>query len=141
MGVHIVAAARAGPWWLSVPLGCLLLATLCLALRGRSEAADPVAAAGFTATGFLLLVASLLAHAIDRSPALAELLLYGAAQAWIFSFWALRGRGGSDDDGGEPRDEGGGGPPWWPEFERDFRDYARRSPPPGAPRPPERLRG
>jgi hypothetical protein len=42
-----------------------------------------------------------------------------------------------------PGDDGGGGdsgadepePPWWPDFERHFRDYARRGPRPPAERP------
>jgi hypothetical protein len=34
-----------------------------------------------------------------------------------------------DADSGGPEPPGGGAPPeppWWPEFEREFRDYARR---------------
>lgn len=39
----------------------------------------------------------------------------------------LRPRGGDDDDGGSgvPRDPEDP-PPWWPDFEREFRDYAER---------------
>ena len=52
------------------------------------------------------------------------------ALAWVFSIaacFALRtigGGGGDGGGGGEPPE-----PPWWPEFERGFRDYARRQPP------------
>ena len=33
---------------------------------------------------------------------------------------------GDEGGGGGPRRPDGGDPPWWPEFERDFRDYAER---------------
>lgn len=142
MGVDILATVQPGPWWLSVPLGGILFASLFFALRGRTGQADVFPAAGFSVAGFLLLAGS---NLMDGSPGVTELLLYGAAQAWILSFWALRGFGGGrggDDDGGEPRDGDDGGPPWWPEFEREFRDYARRSRPHGPrPRATDRLPG
>jgi hypothetical protein len=40
----------------------------------------------------------------------------------------LRPRRSDDDDGGTGarRPSGDPQPPWWPQFERDFRDYAER---------------
>jgi hypothetical protein len=40
----------------------------------------------------------------------------------------LRPRGGDDGDGGigAPREPDDPPPPWWPEFEREFREYAER---------------
>jgi hypothetical protein len=40
----------------------------------------------------------------------------------------LRPRPDDEDGGGGPDSPGPGdpGPPWWPEFEREFRDYANR---------------
>lgn len=65
-----------------------------------------------------------------------------SALLWIASFFSLTtymvlrapatGGGGGDDGGGggsDPPDDPGE-PPWWPDFERDFREYARRAPRP-----------
>ena len=75
-----------------------------------------------------------------RALALAVLVLaYVLSIATCLALWA-HGRGGGDDGGseGEPPD-----PPWWPQFERAFRDYARRQPPrsgrPGPKQPAERV--
>jgi hypothetical protein len=40
----------------------------------------------------------------------------------------LRPRGGDDGDGGigAPREPDDPPPPWWPDFEREFREYAER---------------
>ena len=38
----------------------------------------------------------------------------------------LRPRGDDDDGGGGAKREDPEPPPWWPEFERDFQDYAQR---------------
>jgi hypothetical protein len=60
---------------------------------------------------------------------LATWLLWVATLLSVTTFLVLRapdddgdGGGGSGPDDEEPE------PPWWPEFERAFRDYARRSP-------------
>ncbi len=62
-------------------------------------------------------------------------VIYGLlAVAWVLSlatYFTLRSRGG----GGPPEMPPDPDPPWWPGFERDFRDYARRGPRPGARRP------
>jgi hypothetical protein len=58
--------------------------------------------------------------------------VYGMlAFAWVLSlaaYFTLRSHGGSDD--GPPEMPPDPDPPWWPEFERDFHDYARRGPRP-----------
>ena len=64
-------------------------------------------------------------------------LLWVAALLSITTYLVLRAPddGGGDDPGapGEAPE-----PPWWPEFEREFRDYARRPqrPPRRGPRAP-----
>ena len=58
----------------------------------------------------------------------AALVLWIAALLSVTTFTILRaprGEGGESDDGGSPVDQPE--PPWWPDFERDFRDYARRA--------------
>ena len=61
--------------------------------------------------------------------------VYGLlAVAWglsLAAYFTLRSSGGGDEPPSLPPDPD---PPWWPDFERDFRDYARRGPRP-APRP------
>jgi hypothetical protein len=72
--------------------------------------------------------------AIGAGPApgtrwLATTLLWLAWVLGITTVFALRRW---DDGGGEdgPDEQI---PPWWPDFERQFRDYARRGPPSGHP--------
>jgi hypothetical protein len=52
-------------------------------------------------------------------------LLWVAALLSITTYLVLRA---PDDDGGDDLRSPGEAPepPWWPEFEREFRDYARR---------------
>jgi hypothetical protein len=67
-------------------------------------------------------------------------LLWIACLLSITTFLVLRAPDdGGDDDGGSCRDEPPE-PPWWPEFERGFRDYARRANRP-SPRRPRRPTG
>ncbi len=62
-----------------------------------------------------------------RGQSLALALLWVAALLSITTYLVLRtpGDDGGDDDPGPPDD--GSEPPWWPEFERQFRDYACRT--------------
>ena len=65
-------------------------------------------------------------------------LLWVAVLFSVTAYYALR----TPDDGGDGGDDGPGDPsdrpepPWWPDFERQFRDYARR-PPRKPARPPK----
>ena len=65
-------------------------------------------------------------------------LLWVAVLFSVTAYYALRtrddGGGGGDDGPGDPGDRPE--PPWWPDFERQFRDYARR-PPRKPARPPK----
>jgi hypothetical protein len=71
-----------------------------------------------------------------RGQTLALAVLWVAALLSITTFLALRAPGDEGGGGGgpEPPDEDPE-PPWWPEFERDFRAYARGPRDPG-PRTP-----
>jgi hypothetical protein len=86
----------------------------------------------------LLADASALIAAERMSPtggqSLALALLWVAALLSITTYLVLRAPGGGGGGGPGPPDDGSE-PPWWPEFEREFRDYARRARRPGA-RPP-----
>ena len=89
-----------------------------------------LAALAFLADAVVLTVT----HASPYSSAAIYALL---ALAWVLSlatYFTLRSSGDAGEPpAGDPPDPD---PPWWPDFERDFRDYARRGPSPGARRRP-----
>jgi hypothetical protein len=64
-------------------------------------------------------------------------MLWVAVLVSVTAYLVLRGPGGGDDGGSEPDAPE---PPWWPEFERQFRDYAHRRTRPRSPRAPARTR-
>jgi hypothetical protein len=66
-------------------------------------------------------------------------LLWLAVLCSVTAYLVLRRPDGGDDGGSGPEAPE---PPWWPEFERQFRDYARqrRRPRSGAPRSPSGAR-
>jgi hypothetical protein len=131
-----LAPMPAGPAWLTIPLGVMLLVTFALAARPARAAPTGAAASRasscgrFAIAGGVLLLAGLASWPLAHSTIATDLLLYAASQTWILAFWLARGRPDGDDDGGGG---GGGGesdhdppsPSWWPSFERDFREYAR----------------
>jgi hypothetical protein len=68
----------------------------------------------------------------------ATAMLWLAVLCSITAYLVLRRPDGGDDGGSGPEAPE---PPWWPEFERQFRDYARkRRPRSGAPRSPSGAR-
>jgi len=102
--------------------------------RGRSWLrSTPLAVALVIATAFadasVVVASGRMAEPGGRSFALA--LLWIAVLLSITTFVVLRtpGEGGSRGDDPGPGDEPPE-PPWWPDFERAFRDYARRPPGP-----------
>jgi hypothetical protein len=99
--------------------------------RGRPWLRSPPLATGLViATLFAdasVVVASMrMSTTAQRS--FAAFILWIAALLSITTFTLLRTPpdegGDTNDDGGSPVDHPE--PPWWPDFERDFRDYARR---------------
>jgi hypothetical protein len=107
-------------------LGIGLLASIGLvATRWRLAAEAPRASLGWLLIGvpLPLVVASRLT--LPSSPLggqtafLVGVLAFAAGAALILS-----GRDEADDSEGRP--EGPDPAPWWPEFEREFRSYARR---------------
>lgn len=55
------------------------------------------------------------------------------AVAWCLSIAAFRTLRSPGEDGGDSALPPDPDPPWWPEFERQFRDYTRRTPRPRQP--------
>lgn len=123
---HTLSPLPAGPPWLTAPLAALLLISFAAALRVKGPPVDTLTLALQVLAGFLLLAAGIGGWAQHRDVALTDVLLYGAAQMWILAYWGLRPAHDDEDEG--PADSEPPAPPWWPDFERDFRDYARRGP-------------
>jgi hypothetical protein len=109
-------------------LGAALVATIALATR-RAHTATSVPGGrvlGWLLIGIPLPVAVGLQLFTPLSPALGEIAFIVGVGA--FACGALLVLGSEDeDDSREGTDPGN--PPWWPDFERDFRAYARRHPP------------
>ncbi len=108
---------RGRPWLRSTPLAAgLIIATLF-------------------ADASVVVASTRMSTQAGRS--LAAFVLWVAALLSLTTFTLLRTPPGEDgegdDDGGSPVDQPE--PPWWPDFERDFRDYARRSRPEPRPKP------
>lgn len=58
------------------------------------------------------------------TPGMNQALFFGAVAAFAAGS-AILVAAGDDGDGGDS-DPGSSDPPWWPDFEREFRRYARR---------------
>jgi hypothetical protein len=137
----MAAVAQSGasidlPWSAHVLLWPGLIVWLSLLAGGRSRRPwlrSPRLGFGLAAASVLADSATVAASRIWATPASSSFvfaLLWLAMLLSLSAYLVLRAR----DD----RDEGGSGedatePPWWPEFERQFRDYAS-----GRPRPPSR---
>jgi hypothetical protein len=109
---------------LDVGAGILLLATIALlARRSPREHSQRVRALGWALVigplplTVALHVAGRLPPAVDQPVFLAAVAAFAVGAALVLSV----------DDEDEPRGgDDGDSPPWWPEFEREFRAYARR---------------
>jgi hypothetical protein len=111
---------------LDTAAGMLLLAAIAAAAATKSRRRKTVArrAVGWTLVGLPLPLAVAL-QLMGRLPAavaqpafLAGLAAFAAGTLLILST-------DDDEDGWSEADDRS--PPWWPDFERDFRDYALRS--------------
>lgn len=111
----LVWRRRRGTWPRSPRLG-LVLAPLCFLADGAAFAASQ-------------------AWPTPDSNSLVFALLWLALLLSLTAYLGLRARD-DGDDGGDGGDEPEPEPPWWPEFERQFRDYARRPAPGDRPREP-----
>jgi hypothetical protein len=119
------------PAWLHLILWpALIVWVVALRSARRSHRALRSAALGFALSVLCLGVdgATLAAAFTWPAPAANSFvfaLLWLAALLSLSAYLILRAAGGGDDGGSEadlPE------PPWWPEFERQFRDYARERP-------------
>jgi hypothetical protein len=116
--VEIVPWAVLVVWWFVV-----------LRCRRRRWLRSAPVAVGLVATTLLADASALLAAermSPIRGQSLALALLWVAAVLSIATYLVLRAPGEGGDDGPEPPEDDPE-PPWWPEFEREFRDYARRT--------------
>ena len=108
-------------------LGVVLVVTIAVAARRRSAGA--ASSGRQRVLGWLLIALPLpLAVVVEAlaplPPALAEVtFVVGVAAFAAGSLLVVRDDGGDGlREGDEPET-----PPWWPDFEREFRAYARRS--------------
>jgi hypothetical protein len=108
-------------------LGVLLVAAIALAARRSSAGAassERQRALGWLLIALPLPVAVVVEVLAPLRPALAEItFVVGIVAFATGSLLVVRhGDGGGHREDGEPET-----PPWWPDFEREFRAYARRS--------------
>jgi hypothetical protein len=113
---------------LDAVLGAMLLVAIALAANAPAQKSARTRVFGWALVAIPLPLAVVLhvAGAVHRTTDQA-LFVAGIVAFGVGSILLLGSR--DDDDWSEAPDES---PPWWPEFEREFRDYARRNP---APRP------
>jgi hypothetical protein len=109
---------------LDLILGVALLATIGLAAsRSRLAAQAPSRWAGWLLIAVPLPLVVAIRLSVPSSPLGGQTAFFGGILA--FALGALLVLSGRADD--EERDETDPSPaPWWPEFEREFRAYARR---------------
>jgi len=106
-------------------LGAILLVAIALASRAPAQKSDEA-----RATGWLLVAVPLplvvVLHVAGVLPSTTDQALFvtGVVAFAVGSALVLGSR--DDDDWREAVDDS---PPWWPEFEREFDDYARRNSP------------
>jgi hypothetical protein len=108
-------------------LGVVLVATVAIAARRSSASAassERQRAVGWLLVALPLPLAVVLEAVAPLPPALAQLTFVAGVVAFAAgSLLVVRYDGGDGlRDGGESET-----PPWWPEFEREFRAYARSS--------------
>jgi hypothetical protein len=117
--------------FLAVDVGvgiALLVLIATLATRTGPRRGESARALGWLLVGVplpaavCLHLAGVLAYNVDQVIFLGSVVAFAIGAALLL--------GDDTDDWREPSDDG---PPWWPEFEREFRRYARRSRP--TPRP------
>jgi hypothetical protein len=110
---------------LDAVLGLLLLVAIGFSTRAPARKSDAARAAGWilVAVPLPFAVALHVAGALPRATDQA-LFIAGVVAFAIGSALLLGSR--EDDDWREAPDES---PPWWPEFERQFDEYARRNSP------------
>lgn len=122
--------------WLALIAWWVVLARLCRRwdwLRSTAISVGLVVATLFADTS--VVVASTRMAAPGGRP-LAAMALWIAGFLSVTTFTVLRASaGGARGDGGQPTGgEAPPEPPWWPGFERDFRDYERRTAPGAGPK-------
>jgi hypothetical protein len=108
-------------------LGVALVATVAIAARRSSASAsssERERAVGWLLIALPLPFAVVVEAVAPLPPALAEItFVVGIVAFAVGSLLVVRHDGGEGSrDGDEPET-----PPWWPDFEREFRAYARRS--------------
>src|SRR6185436_12186218 len=110
---------------LDAVLGAMLLVVIALASRAPAQKSDEA-----RATGWLLVAVPLplvvVLHVAGVLPSTTDQALFvtGVVAFAVGSALVLGSR--DDDDWREAVEDS---PPWWPEFEREFDDYARRNSP------------
>jgi hypothetical protein len=110
---------------LDAVLGAMLLVAIGLASRAPAQKSEEARATGWAlvAVPLPLVVALHVAGILPRTTD--QALFVGGIVAFAVGSALLLGSR-DDDDWREARDDS---PPWWPEFEREFEDYARRNTP------------
>jgi hypothetical protein len=110
---------------LDAVLGAMLLVAIGLASRAPAQKSEEARATGWmlVAVPLPLVVALHVAGILPRTTDQA-LFVTGVVAFAVGSALVLGSR--DDDDWREAVDDS---PPWWPEFEREFEDYARRNSP------------
>lgn len=112
---------------LDAAVGILLLTTIGLAAASRRDVrSQRLRALGFALVAVPLPLAVAL-HLTLRMPGTVDQAAFLAGVAAFALGAALVLRADDGDDWGEEREDDS--PPWWPAFEREFRVYARTSPP------------
>ena len=101
-------------------LGVVLVATVAV---GAGRSSTGTSSERQRVLGWLLI-------ALPLPPALAETAFAAGVAAFAVGSLLVLRRDGRDDSRGSADPET---PPWWPEFEREFRSYARRSSRPRVP--------
>jgi hypothetical protein len=131
--VRVPAVVEIAPWAVLVVWWFVVLR-----YRRRRWLRSAAVVVGLVATSLLADASALLAAermSPTRGQSLALALLWVAAVLSITTYLVLRAPGeGGGGDGPEPPDDDPE-PPWWPEFEREFRDYAQRARRPGGRKP------
>jgi hypothetical protein len=129
---HVDDVALDVPPWLHLLLWPLLIGWTVELIRHRRDwgwLRSPLFASALVLAALLANGAAVLTSQARPAVASASFLFVVVWLAWLLSitgFMALRSS--------DPGDSGAGGdeddpePPWWPDFERQFRDYARRRP-------------